>query len=123
MDPDSTTLPLLFALVLLAANAFFVTAEFALLSLRRAGVEQGAREGDRASARLLRALDRVEELSLAAQIGSTTASLLLGYLAAHVGASLLAPRPLTTAGAVAVGLVVAATVHVVVGAQLPKLLG
>ncbi len=123
MDPDSTALPLLFAFVLLATNAFFVTAEFALLSLRRSWVEQSHREGDRPSGRLLGAFDRLEELSLVAQIGSSASSLLLGYLAARVGAALLGPAPLSAAGGAAVGLAVAGVLHVLLGAQLPKLLG
>jgi CBS domain containing-hemolysin-like protein len=123
MDPDSFSLPLLSALVLLAANALFVTAEFALLSLRRSGVEFSPREGDRASTRVPRALDRIEELSLVAQVGSSTSSLVLGYLAAHVGRLLLGPGTLSASGAIAAGLGVAVLAHVLLAAQLPKLLG
>lgn len=123
MDPDSISLPLLFAFVLLTANAFFVTSEFALLSLRRSWVEQNHRDGDGPSTRMMGALDRIEELSLVAQIGSSTSSLLLGYLAAYLGTILLGPGPLSTAAAIAVGLSVAVLAHVILGAQLPKMLG
>ncbi|MGH7446511.1 MAG: CNNM domain-containing protein, partial [Longimicrobiales bacterium] len=46
MDPASTTLKLLAMLVLIGINAFFVAAEFALVSSRRSRVEPLARAGN-----------------------------------------------------------------------------
>ncbi|HEV2734075.1 MAG TPA: DUF21 domain-containing protein, partial [Longimicrobiaceae bacterium] len=76
--------PFLFALpALLAANAFFTAAEFALLTLRRRSVEPRPREGEPFGARAPSAPDRTDELALAAQLGRSTASVLLGWLAAQ----------------------------------------
>ncbi|CAN5493681.1 hemolysin family protein [soil metagenome] len=137
MDPDISITTLLFILVLIAANAFFVTTEFALIAVRRSRIEQSARDGDRAAARLLAALTRAEELALAAQVGSSAASLLLGFLAARIGQQLLV-RIVPETGSVALGAVrfdgtlalavllaifVATCLHVVLGQQVPKFIG
>ena len=69
------------AVALLAANGFFVAAEFALLASRRSRIEQLAADGDR---RALHALAGIRELSLmlaGAQLGITMASLGLGAVA------------------------------------------
>ncbi|CAN5707128.1 hypothetical protein BH23GEM8_BH23GEM8_13420 [soil metagenome] len=66
MDPDIFLSVGFYAILLLAANAYFVTAEFALLNLRRSWVEQSVRDGDRRLAGALRALERVDEVSLVA---------------------------------------------------------
>jgi CBS domain containing-hemolysin-like protein len=66
--------------LLVAANAFFVMIEFALVSVRWTRIEQLVTEG-RPGARLARAL--VENLSdslAATQLGITLASLALGWL-------------------------------------------
>ncbi len=137
MDPDISISTLLFILVLIAANAFFVTTEFALIAVRRSRIEQSARDGDRGAARLLAALPRAEELALAAQLGSSAASLLVGFLAARVGQQLLVTI-VPEAGMVALGAVrfdgslalavllaiaVATCLHVVLGEQVPKFVG
>jgi CBS domain containing-hemolysin-like protein len=137
MDPDiRSSSPLLF-LALLAANAFFVAAEFALIAVRRSRIEQSARDGDRRAARTLSALNRAEELALAAQIGSSGSTLLLGYLIAEVAYGMLSQvgasgLSLPIAGwrigiapvAVIVSAIILATVvHAVIAEQVPKILG
>ncbi|NIR58630.1 MAG: DUF21 domain-containing protein, partial [Gammaproteobacteria bacterium] len=72
---------LLAAVALLLANAFFVGAEFALISARRTRLESMAAEGHR---RAERASAATAELSLtlaATQLGITAASLGLGAVA------------------------------------------
>jgi putative hemolysin len=134
MDPDTAVPALFLVLALIAANAFFVAAEFALLTLRPSRIEQSAREGDLRSERLLPILDHAYELSLAAQFGSSAATLLLGYLVAELGLQVLAASVTTqpslggswswpALAAVAVAILVATIVHVVIGEQIPKLLG
>ena len=81
---------LLVALVLLAANAFFVGAEFALVSARRSAVEQRAGTG-RAGRITLRAMERVSLLMAGAQLGITVCSLGLGAIAEPAFAHLLEP--------------------------------
>ncbi|MDB4947944.1 MAG: putative hemolysin [Gemmatimonadetes bacterium] len=138
MDPDPSSTPsTLFAvLLLLAANAFLVAAEFALIAVRRTRLEQTARLGDLRAARVLPALERLEELAFASQIVRSAATLLLGYVAGGLARSWLVP--LWGAGAAvqvlgvalgpaekvatALGLAVAVVVHASLGQQLPKLL-
>lgn len=126
MEPPSVVFTLLSILALIAANAFFVAAEFALIAVRRPTPDSAS--GLLASSR------PTADLALTAQLGSSTTSLLLGYVVAvatshwlHASEtpvfSLLGERvrvaPLV-AVAVALGMVVA--LHVVLGQQLPKAL-
>jgi len=83
-----TTLNLLLAVLLLAGNAFFVGAEFAVLSVRRSQVEPLADDSRRARV----VLDALKHLSLmlaAAQLGITLCSLGLGAVAEPAVAHLL----------------------------------
>lgn len=126
MDPAAGASTLLLILLLVAAVAFFTAAEFTLVALPRARIEARARQGDRRALRVVAALARADELVLAAQLGSSAASLLLGYVIA-VAASHWIPRVLPIVGAPRVlaatlALAVAASLHVVAGKQLPKLL-
>src|SRR5690606_942390 len=59
---------------LLAANAYFITAEFAPLTLHRARVEQQARDGDPWANRWLPALFSPGPRLLTAQLGSSVAA-------------------------------------------------
>src|SRR6266705_3511628 len=78
---ESLGVRLLAVVVLVVANAFFVAAEFALVSARRTRIEALIREGDR-KAKAVRAAqqDLYRQLS-AAQLGITVASILLGFVA------------------------------------------
>src|SRR5687768_13624695 len=80
MDPDIILPTIALVLALLAANAFFITAEFALLTLHRARIEQDAREGNDWANRLLPALRAPGPLLLTAQLGNSVSTLLLGYV-------------------------------------------
>ena len=119
---------LLIALGLLAANAFFVGAEFALISARRTQIEPRAAEGSRMARTTLRAIENVSLVMAGAQFGITVASLGLGAIAepalahlleplfhaAHLPGSLLHPVSFV----VALGIVV--YLHVVLGEMVPK---
>ncbi len=126
MDPDPPALVLLLiiALALLLANAFFVAAEFSLLTVRRAKLEESVRSGDRLA-------NTVLDLSLAAQLGSTVCTLALGYLigsgafealssATALPARLIPPLRLP---AVIVAVLIACALHVLLAEQVPKLVG
>ena len=62
---------LLVAVLLLAGNAFFVGAEFALISARRTQIEPRAAEGSGAARLTLRAMERVSLMMAGAQLGIT----------------------------------------------------
>lgn len=119
---------LLVSLLLLAANAFFVAAEFALVASRRHRLEEQAEAGSRA-ARAAVAGSRELSLMLAgAQLGITLCTLGLGSLAKPAVAQLLEPvltflrLPESAAYAVSVLLAVGIVVflHMVVGEMAPK---
>jgi CBS domain containing-hemolysin-like protein len=120
--------PLLLAVVLLFANAFFVASEFALIAARRTQIEHLASEGN---ARARTSLGLMRELSLqlaGAQLGITMASLGLGFVAEPAVASVLesALEPLglpsrllhTVAFIAALSIVV--FFHMVIGEMVPK---
>lgn len=123
MDPDIVLPTVLISLALLAANAYFVTAEFVLLSLHRSRVEQQAREGDLRAGRLLPALHNPGPLLLTAQLGSTVATLLLGFTLARASFEWMEQGVLARVGGLVVAFVVAVLLHAGFSAQVPKLVG
>jgi CBS domain containing-hemolysin-like protein len=135
-DPSSTPLTLLAVFSLLAANGFLVAAEYSFIAVRRARLEQTARLGDPRAARVLPALERLEELAFAAQIGRSAATLMLGWVAARAARAWLVPvwgagSTVSIAGisighaetvATFCGLLAAVFLHATLAQQLPKLL-
>src|SRR3989441_1648375 len=126
----SLALRLAAVVVLVAANAFFVAAEFALVAARRTRIEALVRRGDHKARTVQRALQDLYRQLSAAQLGITVASILLGYVAedtvAHLFRDWFASLPpvldfLTRGGVasvVAVGVI--SFLHVVFGEQAPK---
>lgn len=86
-----SALQLAFSLLLLLGNAFFVGAEFAVISVRRSQIEPLAEAGDKRARTVLHALTNVSAMLAAAQLGITVCSLLLGALAEPTIAHLLEP--------------------------------
>lgn len=73
-------LKLLSVLLLIVINAFFVTAEFSMVAVRRSRINQLVEEGD-VPARTVQALQRqIERLLSTTQIGITLSSLALGWI-------------------------------------------
>src|SRR6478672_993010 len=116
------------AVVLLLGNAFFVAAEFALVSARRSQIEPRAEEGSRLARTTLRAMENMSLVIGVNQLGITVCSLVLGAVAEPTAAHLLEP-PLTALGvpesfvhpiAFAVGLSIVVYLHVVLGEMIPK---
>jgi CBS domain containing-hemolysin-like protein len=116
------------SLGLLAANGFFVAAEFSLVAAKPHRLEQSAAAGSRTARAALRASRRLSLTLAGAQLGITVCTLGLGALAEPAVVHLLEPVLLAVglpAGTVhpvafvlAVGLVGFA--HVVVGEMAPK---
>ena len=65
---------------LVALNAFFVAAEYALLSVRRTRLEQLAREGETRAPLVISLLGDVGALFSGIQLGITVASLMMGWI-------------------------------------------
>ena len=77
--------------LLVLANAFFVGAEFALVTLRRSRVATLIAEGHKRARLLLRITDDLTGYISACQVGVTLASLALGYIGENTIAQLLNP--------------------------------
>jgi CBS domain containing-hemolysin-like protein len=124
----STTSALVVAVALLLANAFFVGAEFALISARRAQIEVRVASGSRAARTTLRAMERVSLVMAGAQLGITACSLGLGALGEPAVArviepllhSLHVPDSFLHPVAFAIALAVVVYLHVVLGEMVPK---
>jgi CBS domain containing-hemolysin-like protein len=124
----STSWALVLAVLLLAGNAFFVAAEFAIISARRSSIEPLADEGDRRARTVLWAMEHVSLMLAVAQLGVTVCSTSLGLVAEPAIAHLLL-RPLEAVGAnpglahpiaFVVALVLVVYLHVVLGEMVPK---
>ena len=124
----STTAALWLGLVLLLGNAFFVGAEFALVSARRTKVEPRAAEGSRVARTTLRAMENLSLMIAAAQFGITVCSLGLGAVAEPAVAHLIEPLaelvnlPDAWLHPVAFTIALACVIylHVVLGEMVPK---
>lgn len=124
----STAWALILSAMLLAANGFFVAAEFALVASKRYRLEQHALAGSRAAQAALRGSRELSLMLAGAQLGITICTLGLGALAEPALEHVIAP-PLEAAGlpasaSTAIGFVLALAVvaflHVVVGEMAPK---
>ncbi len=117
MDADDPFISLLLLLALIATSGFLVAVEFAILTYRRRRVEQDSPGTGSA----LSAAERAEELSLVSQFASVLSTLLIGYLSTELALSLLPGLPSFVAGAI--GLCIATAVYLILGQQIPRLLG
>lgn len=127
---SSVILNVLIAALLLAANAFFVAAEFALVKSRGYRVKTMV-EQNRFGARKLRdIMGNVEAYLACCQLGITMASLGLGWVGEPTVAALLAPLllPLGLSESALhftsflAGFLIFSSLHIVIGEQVPKTL-
>jgi CBS domain containing-hemolysin-like protein len=119
---------LITAASVLVGNAFFVGAEFGLISARRSSVELLALQGSRAAKITLKAMEHVSLMLAGAQLGITLCSLTLGavgepliehmlhapFHAIGLSESLLEPVSFLLA------LIIMVYLHVVLGEMVPK---
>ena len=77
------------AAVLIALNAFFVIAEYALVRARHSRLELAAEQGLRGARLALRQLDHINEYISTCQVGNTMASIGIGALGEPALAHLL----------------------------------
>jgi len=114
--------------VLLIVNGFFVGAEFAVISARRSQIEPRAEAGSRAAKTALWAMEHATLMLAACQLGITVCSLLILNVSEPAIHHLLeGPLHLTgwsedVVGAVAfiIALLVVSFLHVVFGEMVPK---
>jgi len=114
--------------VLLAANAFFVGAEFAVISARRSQIEPLAEAGRRSAKTALWAMEHATLMLATSQLGITVCSLLIlnvsepaihHLLEAPLGLTGL-PDEIIGTIAFAVALFLVSYLHVVFGEMVPK---
>ena len=113
-------------MLLTAANAFFVVAEFSLVTADRAAIDHDAQAGDKTARTVRKSLRELSFQLSAAQLGITLAALLTGYIAEPAFAKMV--RPLfsswagdSTDGVVhIVSLVIATLLSMLFGELIPK---
>jgi CBS domain containing-hemolysin-like protein len=124
----SDYLGLIVGVLLLAFNAFFVGAEFALISARRSQIEPRALAGSRMARTTLHAMENVSLMMAGAQLGITICSVGLGavgepavaHLLEPVFEALSVPHGLVHPISFVIALVVVVFLHVVLGEMVPK---
>ncbi len=114
--------------ILLVVNAFFVAAEFAVISARRSQIEPRAEAGSRSAKTALWAMEHASLMLATSQLGITVASLLILNLSEPAIHHLL-ELPLGLTGwpeevigtlSFVIALVVVSYLHVVFGEMVPK---
>ncbi|QTV79429.1 hemolysin family protein [Microbacterium sp. NIBRBAC000506063] len=119
---------LVWLVVLLAANAFFVGAEFAVISARRSQIEPRAERGSRAAKTALYAMEHATLMLATSQLGITICSLLILNVSEPAIHHLLAV-PMHALGwsdtvvsvtSFTIALVIVSFLHVVFGEMVPK---
>ena len=120
-------LKLIFAAVLIAINAFFVIAEYALVRSRRARLEVLREEHAKGAALALEQLAAINEYISAVQIGVTMTSIGIGALGEPALAHLLKGALGNTLGhgvsvavAVVVAFLIVASAQLIAGEMVPK---
>lgn len=114
--------------ILLLFNAFFVAAEFAVISARRSQIEPRANAGSRAAKTALYAMEHATLMLATSQLGITVCSLLILNVSEPAIHHLLEaplgltgwPEPVIAGVAFAIALALVSFLHVVIGEMVPK---
>ena len=119
---------------LVLVTSFFVSIEFALVSVRKTRIEQLASEGSATAVLVKHALENLNKHLAAAQVGITMATLGLGTLGEPVVAQLIVPpleailphdmlEGFLTAHGIAfiIALLLVTTVELIIGENVPKI--
>ncbi len=107
----------LFGLILL--NAYFVAAEYGLVTVRRTRMHELAQEGSRTARQVLQITSEPPQFIAAMQLGVTITSLAIGALGEPLFAQLFDPL-MATFLAVILALLIITFLHVVLGELVPK---
>ncbi|MFN8071238.1 MAG: hemolysin family protein [Mycobacterium sp.] len=118
----------LLTVLLIAANAFFVGAEFALISARRDRLETLAEQGKRSAVTVIRAGEDLAVMLAGAQLGITVGSIVLGRVGEPAVAHLLSPvfdllgvpDALLHTVSFLVAITIVVILHVLLGEMVPK---
>jgi CBS domain containing-hemolysin-like protein len=119
---------MLWLVVLLIANAFFVAGEFAVMGARRSQVEPKAEAGSGPAKTALFAMEHVSQMLAVCQLGITVCSLLILNVSEPAIHHLLVvpleaagvPVPVADVSAFVIALLVVTFLHVTFGEMVPK---
>ncbi|WP_299559011.1 hemolysin family protein [uncultured Mycolicibacterium sp.] len=114
--------------LLLGLNAFFVAAEFSLISARRDRLEALAEQGKKRAVTVIRAGEHLSLMLAGSQLGITICSILLGRVGEPAVAHLLewpfalfgVPDSVRHTVAFLLALAIVVTLHVLLGEMVPK---
>lgn len=116
--------------LLVAANGFFVAAEFSMVAVRRSRVAELVEAGRRNARALQRAVDNLDSYLAATQLGITISSLALGWIGEPALAHLIQPTLSKVFGsfagigshamAIAISFILITALHIVLGELAPK---
>jgi len=125
---DSDWWGLVWLVVLLAGNAFFVGAEFAVIAAKRSQIEPRAEAGSRAATTALWAMEHATLMLATSQLGITVCSLLILNVSEPALHHILAipleltglPLEIVSGVAFGIALLIVTFLHVVLGEMVPK---
>jgi CBS domain containing-hemolysin-like protein len=130
LNSSEVALRLAVVLILIAINGFFVTAEFAVVSVRRSRINQLVVDGDLRSRSVQRLQDQIDRLLSTTQLGITLSSLALGWLGERTVLQFIAPlfyrwlgrdySPTAHLLAIICTFVLLAYLQIVLGELIPK---
>jgi CBS domain containing-hemolysin-like protein len=129
MDLGAAVPALLLTLALLALNAFFVAAEFAIVRVRATQLEELAVRGSQRARLARHVVENINDYLSACQVGITGASLALGIVGEPAVAALIEPvfgwlrelySPAFHALSFTIAFGIVTYLHLVVGEQAPK---
>lgn len=118
----------LLTIFLLAANAFFVASEFALISSRKDRLEAHIAQGRERARTVMRATERLSLMMAASQLGITVCSILLGkvgepaiaHLFEPIFEALSVPETLVHPISFVIAMSLVVLLHVLLGEMVPK---
>lgn len=119
---------ILWLVVLLAVNAFFVGAEFAVVAARRSQIEPRAEAGSWAAKVALRAMERASLMLATSQLGITVCSIMILGVSEPAIHHLLEgalygtglPKEVISVTALVIAILIVTVLHVTVGEMVPK---
>ena len=115
----SAFLRILVVLVLVLGSALFVAAEYALITGRRARLEQRAERGGRGARTALKLMDEPVRFIGAIQLGITVFAILIGAVGEPLLANLMSP-PLSTGVSFLIAFAILTYLSVILGELVPK---
>jgi CBS domain containing-hemolysin-like protein len=133
MDPEITLLiiELMIVAILFFLNGFFVSVEFAYITVPRPRIAQLVESGNKAATLVQRLIGDTDRVLAVSQIGITIASLGIGWVGENAAEKMIRlffgmfPLPLSDAIAKGIGFTLAfaliTALHIILGEQAPKI--